>query len=183
MQCAAAAADQANASLFLYNVIVKLIYADIVVYNSSNSQLSCILLSHLLLVIADVLFSQNSSHSVILNAQLVQVFSMANISWALMILSNRLFDNSHCLIVARMNKHQFATDFGLLLAISWLLLKIRAEIVQCELGITVIRTKMFWETLLHSKPFLMTVIYYYLWSLTSSFWMKSLAMLVVWLKK
>ncbi len=54
------------------------------------------------------------------------------------ILLNHIFDNSHCVNVTCVNEYWFASDFGHLLAISqnlsgeW---KIRAKIVQCELGI------------------------------------------------
>ncbi len=35
-----------------------------------------------------------------------------------LILLDRVFDNSHCVIVTRVNEHRFASDFGHLLVIS-----------------------------------------------------------------
>ncbi len=78
------------------------------------------------------------SHSRIVNRRQLQIFSMPNISRASAILSDRIFDNSHCVIVTRGNEHRFASDFGHLLAISQKTcrrVKIRAKIMQCELGI------------------------------------------------
>ncbi len=45
--------------------------------------------------------------------------------------SDLVFDNSHCVIVTRVNQHRFASDFGHLSAIYQNDL---AKIVQCELG-------------------------------------------------
>ncbi len=38
--------------------------------------------------------------------------SMVNISQSLAILLDCFFDNSHCMIVTRVNEHRFASDFG-----------------------------------------------------------------------
>jgi hypothetical protein len=42
---------------------------------------------------------------------------MPNISRASAILSDRVFDHSHCAIVTRVNEHRFASDLGHLSAI------------------------------------------------------------------
>ncbi len=52
-----------------------------------------------------------------MNRRQLQIFSMPNISWVSAMTSDRVFGNSHCAIVTRVNEHRFASDVGHLLAI------------------------------------------------------------------
>ncbi len=58
-----------------------------------------------------ILQSELISHSRIWSCRQVQIFSMPNFD-ASAILSDRVFDNSHCVIVTRVNEHRCASDFG-----------------------------------------------------------------------
>ncbi len=57
------------------------------------------------------------SHNRIVNRRQLQIFSMPNISQVSATTSDRDFDNSHCVIVTRVNEHWFASDVGHLSAI------------------------------------------------------------------
>ncbi len=60
------------------------------------------------------------SHSRIVNRRQLQIFSMPNFCGCrrrIAIPSDRAFDNSHCVIVTRVNEHRFASDVGHLSAI------------------------------------------------------------------
>lgn len=59
-------------------------------------------------------FLSEHSHSMIFNCRQDQIFGITTSA----ILLDRVFNNSHSVFVAHENEHWFASDFGLLSAIS-----------------------------------------------------------------